>query len=363
MRDKNLLRILAGGAVVTAAIVTSLTWSHDPPNAPSRVSKAAAAEVPTGDPDDPLAIAPAAGASDAGTTSDTSTVANAVTTKVYDVAALVHPSSKYLGVILDGVPASLAPVTAFGGVTGKQPDMVEFPVRFGDRFDARAVRSVYDAGALPVIRWEPTGTAMSAIAGGASDAAVIDYAKRIRALDLPVAINFAPAMNGNWYTWGTPKTAATDFVAAWRHVHDLFAANGAGNVIWLWAPHAVDTSTAVPLAPLYPGDAYVDWVGIGGSFTAAGKHTYGGVFGPTATQIAAFSRKPTLIVETGAAASPAEPAEIKELWRAVAGYRGVIGLVWSERGETAGHGIAADPSALAEFKMMATDPTFGFVVK
>jgi mannan endo-1,4-beta-mannosidase len=80
-------------------------------------------------------------------------------------------------------------------------------------------------------------------------------------------------MNGNWEKWSpanngsTPDPAA--FVAAWRHVHDLFVQNGATNVVWVWCPNATDVPNATS-APwnhwtnYYPGDTYVDWVGIDG---------------------------------------------------------------------------------------------------
>jgi mannan endo-1,4-beta-mannosidase len=47
-------------------------------------------------------------------------------------------------------------------------------------------------------------------------------------------IGFAPEMNGNWYKWGDQNTSPATWVAAWRHVVDVFRANGADNVSWLW---------------------------------------------------------------------------------------------------------------------------------
>jgi beta-mannanase len=55
----------------------------------------------------------------------------------------------------------------------------------------------------------------------------------VRTLNLPIAVSFGHEMNGNWYPWGTAHTTAAQFVAAWRHIHDLFARVGATNVIWV----------------------------------------------------------------------------------------------------------------------------------
>src|SRR5262249_21766351 len=54
-----------------------------------------------------------------------------------------------------------------------------------------------------------------------------------------------------------------DFVAAWRHIHDIFRAEGAQNVAWVWCPSADPMSRYDPtygdLASMYPGGDYVDW--------------------------------------------------------------------------------------------------------
>lgn len=81
---------------------------------------------------------------------------------------------------------------------------------------------------------------------------------------MPVAISFGHEMNGHWYPWGTKDTTAATFVKAWRHIHDLFQEEGATNVVWVWSPNVVNPVPSVKLEPYWPGDAYVDWVGIVG---------------------------------------------------------------------------------------------------
>ena len=100
--------------------------------------------------------------------------------------------------------------------------------------------------------------------------------------------------------------AQSNFVAAWRQIRTIFDANGAANVIWLWNPGADNDSAPGQSAGGYtdgffPGDAYVDWIGLDAynrkdeafsdTYTANANYGY--------TNMAAHA-KPLLIGETGA---------------------------------------------------------------
>lgn len=56
------------------------------------------------------------------------------------------------------------------------------------------------------------------------------------------------------------------YVDAYRHVHDLFKQLGANNVIWVWSPNEGNPVGASwnALENYYPGDAYVNWLGMDG---------------------------------------------------------------------------------------------------
>ena len=133
--------------------------------------------------------------------------------------------------------------------------------------------------------WEPFGTTLGSIADGGSDGYVRSFAKAVAAFHAPVALSFGHEMNGNWYPWGTTEATPAEFVAAWRHIHDLFAAAGATNVIWVWNPNIVNPMPDVGLAPFWPGSGYVNWVGITGYFATTGPDTFAGVYGPTMAEV------------------------------------------------------------------------------
>jgi hypothetical protein len=65
----------------------------------------------------------------------------------------------------------------------------------------------------------------------------------------------------------TLASTPQDAVNAWRHIVDVFREEGATNVTWLWTllswPSAsYGGNNPTTMASIYPGDSYVDWIGI-----------------------------------------------------------------------------------------------------
>jgi hypothetical protein len=278
----------------------------------------------------------------------------------YDVRPLLKPAHKYLGAALDGVPQSLAPVTEYAAETGKRPNLLEYYAAWGDQFDARGVRNAWSSGALPLMAWEPFTPSLARIASGATDGYLRKFADDVRTLNIPLAISFGHEMNGHWYPWGTKQNTADDFVRAWRHVYDIFVEVGAVNVIWVWSPNVINPVPNTPLRPLYPGDEYVDWIGVVGYYTVKGAHTFPTLFRPTMTTIRQFTRRPFLLAETGAEQGPDKAANVADLFSGVAAAPDIVGFVWFEFAKRGDWRITADPSALAEFRRRAANPLFGF---
>jgi beta-mannanase len=135
---------------------------------------------------------------------------------------------------------------------------------------------------------------------------------------------------------GTMSSRAADFVKMWRHVWRVFHKQGVKNVLWVWSPNIQSKKHAAEpnLSEIYPGDKYVDWVGIDGYYydAAAGtsnNQTFNDVFKPTITQINQVApKKPWIVAETGVAAGTHKPAEITNLINAVANRSEFNGFVY-----------------------------------
>ena len=231
-------------------------------------------------------------------------------------------SSLALGIFEDQVPGSAARLRAFQSQWGREPALVMwFQAWGGDNraLDTDLLDRVVAVGAVPEITWEPwkpgagvnqPAFALRAIARGDHDDYVAGWADGLRDWGGAVYLRLAHEMNGNWYPWavggGANGNTAADYVAAWRHVVGIFRDRGARNVRWIWCPNVKYPGSA-PLGPLYPGNGWVDWIGMDGYnwASAAGDADWlsvGQLFGPTYKSLAGKGR-PMLIAETACAGS------------------------------------------------------------
>jgi hypothetical protein len=123
---------------------------------------------------------------------------------------------------------------------------------------ARAAR-----GTILFINWTPRYFNTSrivpwrGIASGSQDPQIDATAARVKAYGRKLFMAFHTEPEPQVGMYGS----ATDFVAAWRHVHDRFAAKGVGNVVWVWNVTGSSDWYRLYKGGLYPGDAYVDWIG------------------------------------------------------------------------------------------------------
>ncbi|MFI6929973.1 glycoside hydrolase family 26 protein [Streptomyces sp. NPDC050287] len=281
----------------------------------------------------------------------------------YDVVPLLKPAKRYYGAAVEGAPTSMKGVDAYTRMTGKQPNLIEYYAGWGDGFDASGVRKAWKEGAMTLMSWEPSDTTLADIAAGRSDAYLKKYATAVRKLNLPVVIDFADEFNGHWEKWGTKYATAEEYVAAWRHIHDTFIDAGASNVIWAWSPNIINPVKSVKLKPYYPGDAYVDWVGLVGYWTIDQDGAFDSVFGPTRDEIRTFTKKPMILVETAAMAGARRRADIRNLFEGVEADGNMIGFIWFNHRKRADWRLEASPLALQEFKRLAADDRFGFDVR
>jgi hypothetical protein len=171
----------------------------------------------------------------------------------------------------------------------------------------RQLNVVDPMGIKVMVTWEPKlkngGDPLAAILNGSQDAIIDDFARKSKAWGKPFFLRFGHEMNGNWYSWSGAQTGndPQKYVAAWQHVWARFQAAGNTNAVWVWSPNA----DSVPDEPwndrinYYPGDSYVDWVGIDFYGLKWGDQPPG----PAIDKVYVYyaSVKPIMVAETAAA--------------------------------------------------------------
>jgi hypothetical protein len=141
-------------------------------------------------------------------------------------------------------------------------------------FPTQLIRGLRERRITPVVYWQPTDPSDPSagvyeryrnIAAGRHDRYIRAWAKAARDFGGPVIVRFAHEMNGTWFPWSLTNhdNSPERFKQAWRHVVTIFRNVGARNVRFLWTPfQRCTTCSTAEYADFYPGNRYVDYVGV-----------------------------------------------------------------------------------------------------
>ncbi len=260
-------------------------------------------------------------------------------------------------------PWDMSAVTDFEGMTGKGLSLLEFAAPFADcgsspctfyRFPTYEMETIRNYGAIPFFSWGSQSTPvpltpdepnfqLADITAGTYDSYIREFAEGARDWGHPFFLRFDWEMNGNWFPWAefANGNQPGDFVAAWRHVHDIFTSVGADNVTWAWCPYANPKHRFGPLARYYPGDEYVDWTCLDGYNWAKNGvnsqpwRSFEEIFKPayrTLTRKLAPS-KPVLLAEMGSGgAGHAKAVWVRKMFQSLrTKFRRIRGLIWFDQ--------------------------------
>jgi hypothetical protein len=264
---------------------------------------------------------------------------------------------KLFGLSPSGNSAGISTVPALAAELDHRVQIVNIYMSWNEPLPVSSIAAITAQGAIPELTWEqwPGGGGVdqpnysdATIASGASDSYVSSVAAAARAWGQPILLRYAHEMNGNWYPWSASVNGNTpaSYVAAWRHVHDIFTAAGASNVLWVWAPNA---GGPTPVNQVYPGDAYVDIIGMDGYNRGNGTTGYqapSSVFSSLFSTVRALApSKPVLITETGTSEQAGNKAAwLEQLFTYVHAQAGLIGVVYFDYGAW---NLDSSPQAMA----------------
>lgn len=129
--------------------------------------------------------------------------------------------------------------------------------------------STMPEGAILMLSWAPSpvDSTLDAALGGAHDSYIAGWANALKSYGREVWLRCMWEDNGRWFWWYSGGEAESgkkeQFKALFRKTVDIFRSEGASNVKFVWSPHVRGHNVAQPILS-YPGDGYVDWIGLDG---------------------------------------------------------------------------------------------------
>lgn len=220
----------------------------------------------------------------------------------------------------------------FEELSGKSVAIFPFSNFWGENcVSSQQLDEIASYGAVPLLRMMPWGEpywelgyqpdyAVQKVIDGDFDQFLSDWADEIKDFGRPVMVTFGCEMNGDWFPWsgvfqggstttdfGDPKKAdgPERYVAAYRHIIELFRNEGVNNVTWIFHPNArsYPEEDWNSIHAYYPGDEYVDWVGIslyGTQYVDEHWHGFEALMDPVYNELTSlFPNKPLMLSEWG----------------------------------------------------------------
>lgn len=234
------------------------------------------------------------------------------------LVAVVAPATaaaegpRQLGVYLPGGGGSASTLDEYASMVGRRPDIfLVFRNMEGPLLYSSEINNLRSRGETPMVTLEPYASggvaSLTDIAAGKYDAYFRKEADAVRGLGMTVMIRFAHEMNLLSSDWGPNKAGNTGsaYVDAWRHIVTIFREEGASNVKWVWAPN-VDYGGR-PFNQFFPGDEWVDYVGLDGYNWGASSGesfaSFSKIFASSYATITQLSSKPLIVTETASSES------------------------------------------------------------
>jgi hypothetical protein len=223
-----------------------------------------------------------------------------------------------LGVFHEGSQTDLKPIRELEKGLNKKFASIMWFTDWTTGFPAADAKRVSKAGYIPHIAWEPWSwekkdlIKLQDILDGKWDTYIKTWAADAAKFKRPLLLRWAHEFNGDWYPWSVPKNGEDPqtYIKAYRYVHDIFNAAGAKNVQWIWCFNAASVPSQPWNAPLeaYPGDTYVDWVGIDG-YNFSGTDSFKSIFKTAYTKALSSVKKPIMIAEFATAGTGPDKAK------------------------------------------------------
>ena len=300
---------------------------------------------------------------------------------VQEVVAEPAPGQFYNGVFPgseSGMGSDISPadVAVYARVAGKRPTWVYFCDNWyeGRRFPLRTATWIRAGGSIPYIRMMllseksiPTPDPVFNLANinrGMFDADFHRWMRDARRFGSPLIAEYGVEVNGYWFPWnglwnkgsGTYAEAIASFREAYRRIVRIAREEGALNIRWVFHIDPWDD----PVVPwnhfeyYYPGDEWVDWVGVSVYGRQLPKDKYRPTFRYQMDwaygRLMKMTNKPVVVCEFGNVVEDGQEEWVRAAFTDLIGGRWprVIGFSWWN---AAFHNDPADPSRESDMRI------------
>jgi len=248
-------------------------------------------------------------------------------------------------------------VLAYNSLTGKDLAIVAFFTSWSAfdpfLFDDILNKVPQTRRSAILLAWEPTSNSsgcdlgygdeqgpLRAINSGRCDGYIRSYARALKARPERIILRLAHEMNISDVAWWPAQYGldAGSYGVMFRRVRDIFREVGATNVEWMWSPNYASHPNEDwnSMHNYYPGDAYVDWIGLSGynwySWRDKPWESFESLYDGVLRDLACRYAKPVIISEIGTVdqdgSGTAKAAWITNLYARLADYPFVRGVVW-----------------------------------
>jgi hypothetical protein len=114
----------------------------------------------------------------------------------------------------------------------------------------------------PMVSWNLPMTG-DQVTNGSQDSYIKQQADLVVRFGKPIFVRLDWEMNQAINPgWSLPAVTPQEFVASWQRVVNIFRDAGAAKAAFVWAPNVFPGSTGTEASAWYPGDGFVNWMGL-----------------------------------------------------------------------------------------------------
>ena len=168
-----------------------------------------------------------------------------------------------------------------------RPHLIGLRLDWKTNFPKSEVETIFKKKSIPLIYWHAADVIPAEVLNGDWDDFLNRWATDVRDIQYPVFFSFPE------------EQVSTENAAVFRYVVSKFKEQGAGNAIWVWS-FRIDGADWDHIWQAYPGDEFVDWVGVIGANIGPEWQTFEDVFYAPIQKISSHIKtKPIMIAGFG----------------------------------------------------------------